>query len=476
MNNGAPSQRVVILGAGLAGLAAAWKLSSRGVPVTVIEKATQVGGLSRTVRRGPFSFDIGGHRFLTLDKALEKEILDLMEGELALNARVSTILMDGQFIKYPLDLLDLTRKMSLPFMLKAFGSYLLINCQRLLLKPEDRSFEEWVKRRFGSVLYNIYFGVYTEKLWGVSPTQISADWASQRISLIHLWDVLYRLVWKKTHQPKTYATEFYYPDRGIGEIAEKMAALTKQHHGTILLEAEVTGVVFREGGEVVVEYDHRGNPQELPADFLICSIPLPDLIQRMNPKAPSDLQSQSRSLRFRSVRLLNICLDMPRVTDNTWIYVPEKEYLFFRIQEPRNWSSKLCPEGKTSLTLEIACDEGDEIWRMPDEELLDRCLRDLARVGLSIEPAKVLDFFSLLEKHAYPVYRLDYREILRTVYAYLDKFPRLILCGRQGLFRYNNMDHSIRMGFLAAESILGRKPKSAIFEVADAPGAFEYKA
>jgi len=460
----------------VAGLSAAWKLAERGKQVQVIDQDSQVGGLSRTIRRDDFSFDLGGHRFFTQDDSLEKEIFALMDGSLNVASRVSTILLGGKFYKYPLDLADLIYKAGPGFMLSAFTTYLMSNVKRAVRPSPEHTFEEWVKSRFGRTLYDIYFAVYTRKLWGIEPSDISADWATQRITLINLWDVFYRLVRRKSHIPRTYAVEFLFPPGGIGEIPERMAERIRSAGGRITLGSRVVRVERTSPHALTVQYEQGGNILTTGGVHLIVTIPLPDFVQMIHPQPPPALMERSGELRYRALRFLNVCIDRERISKNTWIYIPEDEYLFFRIQEPKNWSPSMAPPDKTSLILEIACDEGDALWNASDRELLDRALPDLARLGFGVEEHEVIDYFSVKEKHSYPIYHLGYKEDVEALRSYFDPMDDVVLCGRQGIYRYNNMDHSIQMGFYAAKYLLGELTKQEIYGIAEGETSFESRA
>jgi len=464
--------KVVILGAGPAGLAAAWKLAAAKVEVEIIELENQVGGLCKTIRYGDYSFDLGGHRFITQNITLANEIKALMGDELLERPRKSTIRLQGKYFQYPLESIDLLKKMNIGTSIKCFLDYCLTGVENKVFPKEDISLEDWVVNRFGKSLYNIYFGPYSAKLWGISPTQISADWAAQRISLLNLWDVFLRLLGKKKNMPKTYATRFYYPKKGIGRIPERMCEEATKFGATLHLNTKVKEIVFEENktkGVVVIE---NGNTKYLSADYIISTIPITDMVKMIRPEVSSEYIETVNSMKYRGIRFMNLCINKEKISDNTWIYIPEKEFLFFRIQETKNWSPYHVPKGKTGLILEIACNEGDEIWNNSNDLIYTRCLNDLKKLGFDIED-KVIDYFSTWIKHAYPIYDLNYREKLSRIYSLLSKLENFIPCGRQALYRYNNMDHSIEMGIAAANHILKGLPKKEIFKIASEAVPFE---
>jgi len=465
---------IVILGGGPAGLTAAWQLAQHGKRITVLESEEQVGGLSKTVRHNGFSFDLGGHRFITHNLDLAEQVKHLLGDRLSVRPRTSTIRLKGKFFHYPLDFGDLVTKLHPLTAMHCGIDYMLTMLTGKFKNRSDQSLEDWVVNRFGRAMYNIYFGPYSEKLWGVSPGQISADWAAQRISLPNLWDVFLRLLGKKSNMPKTYATQFFYPVGGIGVISERMAEIIQKANpqNQVIVNAQVTGFIHDGGRIVSLQYEQNGEKKELQGDFYISTIPLPVLINSMRPPLEQELIDVASQMTFRSLRFLNLMLDMEQVSENTWMYIPEEKYYFFRIQEPRNWHPENTPEGKTSLILEVACNYGDERWNASNKETAERCIKGLDELGFHVKD-KVIDYFSTYARYAYPIYTLNYKEKLKKAFTILSRFENLVSCGRQGLYRYNNMDHSMEMGILAARHLLEDIPREQIYGVATETESFE---
>lgn len=465
-------KRVIVLGAGPAGLAAAWKLAQKGQEVIVLEKESQVGGICRSIKYKDFSFDLGGHRFITKDHDLSREIKNLMGDELITTPRKSVIRLRGKYFQYPLEFKNLFINMDKVFLIRSLIDYFYSVGTKKLFHKKDDSFEDWIVNRFGRTLYDIYFGMYTEKLWGISPKQISADWAAQRISLLNLWDVLLRLLGKKSGRPKTYALEFAYPKQGIGRICERMKQEIEKKGGKIYLNSKVKNIILEEEFIKMITYEEDGRQRDISGDWYISTIPMPDFIKGIRPQIMGEYLKVAEAMAFRSVRFLNLLIDLPSISDNTWIYIPEKDYMFFRIQEPRNWSSLSAPEGKTSLILEISCNQGDQIWSAPEEVIFKRCVNDLNRLGL-FDTSKISEHFTTSIEHGYPIYDLDYKIKIKKSMELLRGIENLIPIGRQGLYRYNNMDHSIKMGLLTGEHIVHGGLETRIFSIASESVAFE---
>ena len=463
---------VIVVGAGPAGLAAADRLAAAGLDVLVLEGEDRVGGLCRTVSFAGATFDLGGHRFITKDDEVRNYIFDLMGDRLELRPRKSVIRLRGKDFAYPLDFKNLLLNLN-PFLTLGAGFDYCFTAVRRRVRPgPDVSFEDWVVNRFGRTLYNIYFGPYTEKLWGRSPATISADWAAQRISLLNLWDVLLLLVGLKKEKPKTYASEFHYPTGGIGRMPEALADRATAAGAEVRLNAEVVEV-RRKGGRVEgVAYLRKGKPAFEKADFVISTAPLPRLVEMIRPAADASALAAASRMSFRSLRFLNMVVDRPAITDNTWIYVPEEKFFFFRVQDLRNWSPSLCPPGQAALELEIACDAGDAKWRMSDDDVYRVSMPDLAAIGLDLG-RDVLAYGSSFNQYSYPIYDLDYRAKIKAVLDFVWPLENLLTIGRGGLYRYNNMDHSLKMGLLAARHVAGGESRDAILEIAKEQSVFE---
>ncbi|MFQ5786516.1 MAG: FAD-dependent oxidoreductase [Thermodesulfobacteriota bacterium] len=446
-------ETVVILGGGPCGLSAAWELSGTGKNVVIIEAQSSLGGLCKTVRYKGFNFDLGGHRLISKNEELLKKISGLMGDELLVSERISAIRLNGREFQYPLSTGDILKQTDIRFLSGCLIDYAYQSIYKKIKHYPDTSFEDWVINRFGKKLYNTFFKDYTRKLWGIPPDKLSSDWAAERISLLNLWDVVLRLCGIGENTPRTYTRNFFYPKRGIGQIFEYIAEEIKENEGNIILNARFKMLLFEGKRLKGVVCDINGKDEVIDCDWIISTIPITDLLCNLNNGGEwQDVSEVVKSLRYRSLRFLNILIDKSEVGKNTWTYIPEGKYIMTRIQEPRKRSSHNAPDGKTSLILEIPCFYNDEIWNMPDDLLFKRCISDLLKLGIDIKD-KMIDYFYTREKHAYPIYHLDYKHHLKKLTTFLGTKENILTSGRNGLFRYIFMDRAMEMGFEASKIV-----------------------
>lgn len=489
------TERVVILGGGACGMTAAYALTRAGADVTVLEREPRVGGLCGTVEHRGFRFDLGGHRFISRSRELEGLVRGIVGDSLLTRTRSSVVLNGGRRYRYPLEFDDVLRNVPVRRGVRIVGSYLGGRVRHWLRPEPDRTFEDWVSRRFGPVLYRSFFGPYTEKLWGIPPTEISADWASQRISLLSLSDVMLRLAGLRRGGARTYARRYLYPKLGIGEIFERMAALTRAAGGRTVIGARVTGLECRRGRVVAVQFEDATGTHEIPADAVISTLALPALARMLGaatrgqgsarsgraaePDLPPQVAAAADRLRFRAIRLCNILLDLPQVSPHTWMYVSEPRYAIARIQEPRQRSPLAAPPGQTSLMLEIPCTVGDETWCAPDEAIYRRAVVDLRSLGFPEVEAATIEYFSTYVEEGYPIYHLNYRSDRETLLDFVAGTENVTSCGRQGAFRYIFMDTAMEMGLAAARAVLEGTPaagRRAIANLRSEQGLVEARA
>jgi len=443
----------VVLGAGLAGLAAAYTLSKSRRRVAVIEKEPRVGGLSKTVVHRGFRFDLGGHRFFTKNQEIGDLVTRLLDGELVLARRNSKIFMKGRYFDYPLRPLNALLGLGV-----CESARILLDYSRERLRPRRNpvSLEDWVVANFGRELFNIFFKEYSEKVWGISCDRISAEWVAQRIRGLSLSvaikDALLKL--NRRHRPPTLIREFLYPEKGIGRIAERLAEEVSPN--PVLLGFSVCGI--RHSGGRIQSVTARNCDSEITveADSYISSIPLPRLVKMLSPPPPEEVLRAAERLRFRDTVIVAIMVNRPRVTRLSWIYLPEKKVPFGRVHEPNNWSESMSPRGKTSLVAEYFCFSGERLWSMSAGELAQLTVEHLESLGFLRED-EVIDSRVVRVPNAYPLLEVGYRRHYEVILDYLSRFENLQLVGRTGMFRYHNMDHAMETGIKAARNLMGER-------------------
>jgi protoporphyrinogen oxidase len=446
---------VLVLGAGLAGLSSAYELAKAGHRVTVIEKDDVEGGMAHSYRIGEFTLDHGPHRFHSRDKELLAHVHEVMDNDLVVRDRQSRIYLMGRFFFYPLQAGNVLRNLPLHVLVKAFADYVWIRIKNRVKPIPDSNFENWVTKRFGKTLYDVFFGMYTRKTWQMPCDQISADWASQRISQLDLWDaVMKTLRPPKGGEVRSLVSKFWYPRQGgIGMLSRNYAEKIRKMGGEVLLSTPVLAI-HREGEKVTgVVYTRDGQRVVDKPDFLVSTMPLPRMIELMEPAAPEDVRAAIAKLRYLSIVFVYLEVKRPLVTADHWVYLPEDRLKVHRISEFKNFSEETAPKDRTMVCAEITCNPGDDMWNSTLESVSEIAIRDLESIGL-LKPGEAKGVFLTKIRYAYPVYDLTYKENLQRLLRFVKPFENLETTGRQGLYRYNNMDHSIAMGRKVARGLI----------------------
>jgi protoporphyrinogen oxidase len=450
-------RKVVIIGGGPAGLTAAFQLTKARVPSIVLEKDSVLGGISRTAEYKGFLFDIGGHRFFTKVQVVEDMWQEVMGGDFLRRPRLSRIYYNKKFFYYPLRLTNAL------FGLGIWNSFLVglsyLKAQLTRGGPED-TFDQWVTNRFGKRLFNIFFKTYTEKVWGIPCSEITAEWAAQRIKNLSLVTALRNALVPSQSKDKskvvtTLIDAFDYPKRGPGMMWERVGEIVDENGGHVRRDADVVKVSWDGTAVESIEISSNGNRETVAGTHFISSMPVRELVQKLSPPAPDEVLRAAESLNYRDFLTVAIVVNQPELFKDNWIYIHDSEVKVGRIQNFKNWSPYMVPDPeKTCLGLEYFCFEGDGLWTMPDADLVELGTRELDQLGL-VDPADVEDGDVVRMPKAYPVYDSEYRDALGTVRAFLQKLGNLQLVGRNGMHRYNNQDHAMLTAMLAVENILG---------------------
>lgn len=442
-----------IIGAGPAGLTAAHFLAGSKMQVLVVEKSDKVGGLARTEVYKGYRFDIGGHRFYTKIGAVDALWRQMLGADFRRTQRLSRICYRNKFFHYPLEpwntLVNLGGFESLRIGLSYLGS-------KIRPRRSEETFEDWVINRFGTRLYRTFFKAYTEKVWGMPCRQIRADWASQRIRGLSLPAALASAIFGAGHI-HSLIRGFDYPLLGPGMMWERFRETLEQQGGEVLLESE-TSRLEHDGRQVTQMFVRRGKEHlQVTADHFLSTMPLAELIASLDPPPPGNILEAAQGLKQRDFILVGLIVRRTDLFPDNWLYLHSPEVKAGRIQNFKNWSPAMVSDSdKTSLGVEYFCSRGDPLWNRSDEQLICLATEEIVRLGLAAEQ-EVEDGVVIRQLNAYPVYDAGYRQRLALLRDYLAGFENLQTLGRGGLHRYNNQDHSMLTGLLAARNVLGEK-------------------
>ena len=449
---------VLIIGAGPAGLTAAYELGKTGVASLVLEQEEQVGGLAKTIVHKGFRFDIGGHRFYTKVAVADRIWREVLPGaDFLRRKRLSRIFYNKKFFDYPL------RASSMLSTLGIWqGLLILLSYLHARLSPEksELTFEQWITNRFGKRLYTIFFKSYTEKVWGIPCSEITAEWAAQRIKGLSL-TVLLKDVFlgqpsgNKGAVVKTLINEFDYPRLGPGMMWETMAELVRAQGGTIRPGTRVEKIHWARGRVEAVEVADGDRHETLRGTDFISSMPMRELVRKLTPAPPAEVTAAAEKLQYRDFITVILIVNRRDLFPDNWIYIHDPGVRLGRVQNFKNWSPDMVPDqNKTCLGLEYFCFQGDGLWSMPDHQLIELGKRELGKLGL-VDAAEVEEGTVVRVPKAYPVYDSTYKQSLETLRRFFDTFSNLQLVGRNGMHKYNNQDHSMLTAMLAVENILG---------------------
>jgi len=444
----------VVIGAGPAGLTAAYDLTRRGVPTVVFDGDTQVGGLAKTVVYKDYRFDIGGHRFFTKVAAVRELWHELLGDELLQRPRLSRIYYRQRFYDYPLKASNVLANLGFSTSAAVALSYL-----RAQLSPQqpEASFEDWIVNRFGRRLYEMFFRSYTEKVWGIPCSEIGAQWAAQRIKGLSLWTAVVTMLRPAHNGIKTLIHEFEYPRFGPGMMWEVCRDRIVDAGGRIELDSRV--VELRHDGSAIthVTIESAGGRTIQAASHVISTMPVKQLIHALKPEPPERARASTDRLKYRDFLTVALILDHADLFPDNWIYVHDPAVRVGRIQNFKNWSPDMVPDqSRTCLGLEYFCTEGDDLWTMDDGQLIALAAREVESIGIS-RGARVVDATVARVQRAYPVYDETYECALADARSVTDPIGNLQLVGRNGMHKYNNQDHSMLTARLAVRNYFGER-------------------
>jgi protoporphyrinogen oxidase len=457
--------QVVMLGAGPAGLTAAYELTKHGVGTTVLEKDPRfVGGISRTEQREGYRFDIGGHRFFSKSREIEDLWTEILGDDLVTRGRLSRIYYKGKYFDYPLKATNALVNMGPVETVRCMASY---TWARIRPVKDPRTLEDWVSNQFGHRLFSIFFKTYTEKVWGISTKELSADWAAQRIKGLNLTEAIKNALLPQRGGRrkgkdrgaliKTLIDQFRYPRLGPGQMWERVHEILSARGQTVALGQEVVAVRHAPGAgvtHVIAREAATGQERTVGGTHFLSTLPIRELIATLDPPAPEAVRRAADSLKYRDFLTIAVVIDKQEMFPDNWIYIHDPAVQVGRIQNFKNWSPEMVPDpGTTCLGLEYFCFEGDGLWESSDEQLVALARQELAQLGMCRHD-EVRWGVVVRQPKAYPVYDESYKQHLAVIRDYVTAhLPNLQLVGRNGMHHYNNQDHSMMTALLAARNI-----------------------
>ncbi len=458
MNN-TGDERIIVIGAGPAGLAAAYELTRLGYLPVVLEKSATVGGIARTEDYQSCRFDIGGHRFFTHNTHVKNLWHEMLAEDFRKVQRISRIYYNGRFYHYPLQFCNAVSNLGLIEGLRILFSYLKAQLQP---QSEEINFEQWVTNRFGRRLYETFFKQYTEKVWGMPCDQIRSDWAFQRISGLSLTSAISNAL-LGTGNAKSLIDAFHYPVQGPGMMWQRFKDRITAAGGRFYFNTAAIGLVAENDQIVRVVCEQGGTRLELPATHVISSMALGLLSSTITPTAPEHVISASQALSYRNLILVGLIVKGENLFPDQWLYIHDPRVNVGRIQNFKNWGPAMVPvAGITTLGMEYFCNPDDRLWQLPDDDIVTLASEELGRLEL-VHKDDIKDAFVVRQARAYPIYDHAYQKRLQSIRQYLDTFSNLQTIGRNGMHRYNNMDHSMLTGLLAVQNL--KNPTHNLWDV-----------
>jgi protoporphyrinogen oxidase len=460
---------VFIIGAGPAGLTAGYCLTKDNPSVRIIEKDAQyVGGISRTVNYKDYLFDIGGHRFFSKSKEIVDLWQEILPDDFISRPRLSRIFYDGKYYSYPLKAFEALTNLGIFKSVKCVLSYMYA---RTFPVKDAKTFHQWVRNQFGEELFSIFFRTYTEKVWGMSCDDISADWAAQRIKGLSLGSAIWNAVTRGLRpqsgkQIKSLIESFQYPRKGPGMMWDAAAAKIRARGGDMRMGEDAKSLSWNKDTQLwtIQTVDQSGQTQTYTANHVVSSAPVRELLDKLQPSPISRLHGHQ--LKYRDFFVVALICNKPDMFPDNWIYIHDPSVKVGRVQNFRSWSPELVPqEGMSCLGLEYFCFEGDGLWNADDKDLIELAKKECTQIGL-ISPEHVVDACVVRQHKAYPVYDEDYKSHVSDIRRDMElNYPTLHMVGRNGMHKYNNQDHAMMTAILTAKNIRAGKRIHDIWNV-----------
>jgi len=449
----------IIIGAGPAGLSTAYNFARHDMESLVLEKEAVIGGLAKTLEfkhdGEVYRTDAGPHRFFSLNPSLYKMIEELLGEDWVVVDRLTRQLIDGKYFNYPVDIVQALRNVDPFIAIKMILDYANATVRNILVKPPRITFEDFVVLNFGRRLAQFNLLNYTEKIWGIPCNKIAGSWAAQRIKGMNAFDIVKKAL-IKGGGPRSMIDSFYYPKKGIQEIYDKMAEFATSKGARIEKEVAIKKITH-DGSKITgIEYSKGGKLVNEGVQNLISSMPITEIVQILEPKAPERVIKAAKSLGYRDQVQVFLIINKPHLTKDTWLYFPTTPPTFGRAMEPKNWYPTMSPENKSSLLVEYFVFKGDELWNMNDDLIIKKTMHEIEWLGFA-KTGDLLKGWIIRTEKAYPMWDLTYKQRLDVLTNHLKQFSNLYCVGRNGRYFYNNQDHSIETGLLAAQSIIDGK-------------------
>jgi len=444
---------IIVLGAGPAGLTAARTLSRSGRKVIILEKRTEVGGISSSSYWEDFIVEFGPHTYHVKHDEIDELVREHCDRDLPIKKRVTNMLIKGKYYDYPLKFWQLLRGLNPLFSIWMVADFIFSTVKFTLFPCPDDSFETWGIKRFGKTLYNLCFGQYSRRVWGIPPAFLSTRLASSKLQKLNLKDILIKLLGGRGQEQATYWDDFIYPEEGIGVVFERMAEKIREEGGEVWLESLPTAISFDSGKVVSVRVKRKHEELTIPCAGIISTIPLPGITDLCRPLLSEAEISAGEGLKSRSLVLSNIIINTDRISQAHWVYLLDPVFRFNRFCEQKNLLLDRKPEGRTLITFELCCEYNDSLWKSTEEELRELALQDIEYID-KIDGRKASACIIKRTKDAYPIYDLDFECNLEILLAALSRIDNLYSTGRQGLFLNTDMHDSMKSGLMAARVVL----------------------
>ena len=449
-------EKAVIIGAGPAGLCVGWNLVASGKEALLLEKTDTIGGLAISFRDGDYLFDLGPHNFHTVHSDILRFVKEILKDDLRQYFPTVKIFFRGKFMRYPLKGINAFTALSLKVMPLAILSFLFARLKLFLRAPkEDDSFESWLRNRFGPVLYKIYFHSYAQKVWMLSPSEISKYVAEKRVPVMrisdYLRDLLYKPV-KKHHSEDVGFIESYYPKKGIGQVTTWLYNKITEGKGKFELNSEIVAINGKDKKIESITYCQDGRLKSIETDMLFSTMPLNELIKALKMDVPDTVREAAEKLDYVSEVLFFLKVNKREVFDSSLVYFSDPKIKFNRIYNVGAFSEDCVPAGKAAFCIEFTCNKGDDIWNADTDTLYNHIMDVLGKNQL-ILPSEVDGYFMKRITHAYPRFRIGFERNVKIILDYISTIENIIVLGRQGLFCYANVDDALHMGFKACEAL-----------------------